>query len=344
MTQAEFTIGVPAKRQLWLRVFFDEEKKRRQLQRLAVAVAIGIAAAAVHYAKIKAVPNHPGDFGLAWFGARALLHGANPYELIGPGLVYDWPWRLIYPLTAMAAAMPFAALPQTTAALAFVFFSCAALAYSVTRTAWYPLLMFVSAAFLIAAGAAQWSPLLTAAIGLPPLAFFYAAKPTVGFALAVTANARVRLYALVGGVVLLAVSLALFPGWPAAWLRSLGTASQVAPPLLRFGGIAILAALLRWRRPEARMIIALACVPQTGSWYEILPLFLIPASANEMMVLCGISSLGYLLQDSIMTATNETEFNAQVGSMMVGLAYLPAVLMVLRRPNTAPQSAVVSQL
>jgi hypothetical protein len=316
-----------------LRVFFHDDKSRRRAQRLAVAVAIGIGAAAIHYAKIRAVPDHPGDFGLAWFGARALLHGGNPYELIGPGLVYDWPWRLIYPLTAMAAAIPFAFLAQTPAALLFVFLSSGLLAYSVTRSEWYPLLMCVSAAFLIAVGAAQWSPLFTAAMGLPPLAFFFAAKPTVGFALAVAAKPRVRVNALAGAIVLVGVSLALFPRWPIAWFESLSTASQVAPPLFRFGGITILVALLRWRRADARMIVALACVPQTGSWYEILPLFLIPASANEMMILCGVSSLGYLLQDKVMTAVSETEFNAQVGSLMVALAYLPAVIMILRRPN-----------
>jgi hypothetical protein len=322
-----------------LRVFSHDDKSRRRAQRLAVAVAIGIGAAAVHFAKIRAVPDHPGDFGLAWFGARALLNGGNPYELIGPGLVYDWPWRLIYPLTAMAAAAPFAFLSQTPAALLFVFLSSALLAYSVTRSAWYPLLMCVSAAFLIAVGAAQWSPLFTAAIGLPPLAFFFAAKPTVGLALVVAANERGRLYALAGAIVLLGVSLALFPRWPVVWVQSLGTASQVAPPLFRFGGVAILVALLRWRRADARMIIALACVPQTGSWYEILPLFLIPASANEMMILCSVSSVGYILQDSVMSAANETEFNAQVGALMVALAYLPAVMMILRRPNT-PTSEV----
>jgi hypothetical protein len=247
--------------------------------------------------------------------------------------VYDWPWRLIYPLTAMVAALPFAAFPQIQATLAFVFASAALLAYSITRDAWYPLLMCTSAAFLIAAGAAQWSPLLTAAMGIPALAFFFAAKPTVGFALAVGGSNRVRGFALIGGVVLLAVSIVMFPRWPFAWYESLSTATQVAPPLLRLGGITILIVLLKWRRPEARMIVALACVPQTGSWYEILPLFLIPANATEMMILVGISSVGYLLQDSIMTATNETQYNQQVGALMVALAYLPAVMLILRRPN-----------
>lgn len=301
--------------------------------RAIVAVVVGTIGALTHFLKFQAVPTHPGDFGLSWFGARALIQGGNPYELIGPGLAYEWPWRLIYPATAMVAAMPFAPLPQLPATLLFVFISCALLAWSITARAWYPLLMCSSAAFLIAAGAAQWSPVLTAAMALPPLAFIFAAKPTVGFALAISGSRQVQLFALAGLVFTTVVSLVLFPAWPIAWFRSLSTAVQVAPPLLRMGGFAILLALLRWRRPEARLIVAMACVPQTGSWYEILPLFLVASSAREMMILSGASSLGWLAQDWIMTAENEIEFNQQVGALMVALAYLPATIIVLRRPN-----------
>jgi hypothetical protein len=278
---------------------------------------------------------------MAWFGARALLNGGNPYELIGPGLVYDWPWRLVYPLTATVAALPLALFPQIQATLAFVFLSAASLAWSVTRRTWHPLLMFLSAPFLIAASAAQWSPLLTAAIGLPPLAVVFCAKPTVGFALAIGGASRVRAYAIGGLVLLTALSIAFFPTWPVEWIRCIRTVTHIAPPLLRFGGIAILVALLRWRRQEARLILALACVPQTGSWYEVLPLFLVPSNASEMMVLCMTTSLGWLMQDFVMTARNETEFNAQVGSLMVALTYLPAVIMVLRRPNASTRELAI---
>jgi uncharacterized membrane protein YjjB (DUF3815 family) len=193
--------------------------------------------------------------------------------------------------------------------------------------------MCATGAFMIAAGAAQWSPILTASMGMPPLAFIYAAKPTVGFALFLNSTRRAQAYAIIGGCIFVTVSLAMAPHWPVDWLTSLHTAIQVAPPILRFGGIAVLAVALRWRRPEARLILALACVPQTGSWYEVLPLFLVPATRREMMILASVSSLGWILQDFVMTARNEAEFNAQVGSLMVAFAYLPAVLMVLRRPN-----------
>ena len=211
------------------------------------------------------MPTHPGDFGLSWFGARSLMHGVNPYDLVGPGRPYNWPWPQVYPATAFVAAMPLAILPQLAATLVFVFVSCALLAYSVTEQGWERIPMFGSAAFIIAAGAAQWSPLFTAALGIPVLGLFFAAKPTIGLVLGAAGDPQLQKLAVIGGMALTVASLILFPAWPRVWLAQLHYATQMAAPLARFGGIAILLALLRWRRPEARLILLLACVPQVGS-------------------------------------------------------------------------------
>ena len=286
-----------------------------------------------HYIKVRVMPDHPGDFGLSWFGARSLLHGINPYDLVGPGKQYNWPWPLVYPATAFVAAMPVVMLPQLAAALVFVFVSCALLAWSVTRDGWQKIPMFGSAAFIVAAGAAQWSPLFTAAMGIPVLGFFFAAKPTIGLALGAAGDWRLQKFAIAGAIVLGVISLILFPLWPRIWVDQLQYATQMAPPLKRGGGFLILLALLRWRRPEARLLLFLACVPQVGSWYEVVPVFLVPSTSRESMILASVSSLGFAFQDYLVTARNETEYNQQVGAMIVALAYLPAVLMVLRRPN-----------
>ena len=76
---------------------------------------------------------HPSDFGQSWFGAQALLHGANPYALIGPGLQYDWPWKLFYPATSMVIALPLSFFPEAVATFLFVAVSSALLAYAVTK-------------------------------------------------------------------------------------------------------------------------------------------------------------------------------------------------------------------
>ena len=76
--------------------------------RFGFAVAMGIFGVLLCYGRHLAMPAHPGDFGLSWFGARSLLDGQNPYELVGPGLPYPWPWPLVYPGTAFVAALPVA--------------------------------------------------------------------------------------------------------------------------------------------------------------------------------------------------------------------------------------------
>ena len=194
--------------------------------------------------------------------------------------------------------------------------------------------LFLSWPFVVAALAGQWSPILTAAILLPPLGWVLAAKPNIGLAiLAATSSRRLVRNALLGGILITAVSVAFFPAWPREWLSSIASQHHIGAPITRLGGVAVLLALLRWRRPEARLIVALACVPQTNNWYEGLPLLLVASTFRETLLLSLISTLGYVLPPYVMTARNEGEFNAQVGALMVALCYLPATLMVLRRPN-----------
>lgn len=303
-------------------------------RRVAVATMVGILAALV--AVIRFVRNawHPSDFGQSWFGARALLHGANPYELVGPGLQYDWPWKLFYPATSMVIALPLSFFPEVVATFLFVAISSALLAYAVTEDGWQRLPLFLSWPFVVAALAGQWSPILAAAILLPSLAWVLVAKPNIGLAvLAATSSRRLVRIALLGGLVITAVSIGLFPAWPRAWLSNVASQQHIGAPITRIGGVAVLLALLRWRRPEARLIVALACVPQTNNWYEGLPLLLVASTFRETLFLSLISTLGYVLPPYLMTARNEVEFNAQVGALMVALCYLPATLLVLRRPN-----------
>lgn len=301
--------------------------------RISFAILIGVFAACVHYATVRATPGHPGDFGLSWFGARSLIRGVDPYKLVGPHLTYDWPWPELYPATAFVAVMPLALLPQLAATLLFVFASCALLAYSVTKQDWARIPMFGSVIFIYAASAAQWSPLYAAAMGIPVLGVFFAAKPTVGVALGAAGESRLQKFALAGGVALTLISLAFFPGWPKAWLSRLQYATYLRPPITEFGGIAILLVFLRWRRPEARLIAFLACVPQVGSWYAALPVLLVPATLNEAMALASLSSLAWLSEDYLLTARTEIELNQQLRALVIAAVYLPAVIMVLRRPN-----------
>jgi hypothetical protein len=296
-------------------------------------VVIGVVSAALTIARFTKYPDRPLDFVQVWFGAGAMLRGANPYDLVGPGLEFDWPWRLFYPATALVAAMPLSILPVTIAVALFVFTSGALLAYGVTERGWHRLWLFCSLPYIVAILVAQWSPLLTAALLLPPLAVLFAAKPNIGLALLVATESRsVQRYAIGGGIVLTAVSLVFFPSWPVHWLHWLSEGAQ-RPAITRFGGPLILVALLRWRRPEARLIVALACVPQYAYWYEVVPLMLVPVTRVETQLFSLVTSLGWIVEHMLVAPPTEAEINRQLGALMVFFAYLPAVLMVLRRPN-----------
>lgn len=301
--------------------------------RLTVAATIATLAALFPLAEHVRLPTRPTDLGIVWFGARSFLHGINPYPLVGPGLTYNWDWAELYPGTAMVLAIPLSWLPEFVAAAVFVWISTALLAYGITAKGWDLLFLFPSSAFIVAARAAQWSPLFSAAFCLPWLGFVLAAKPNLGAAIALASDSR-RLFmtAVAGSAILLVTSLILMPGWPLDWIATV-RAAHVIIPVGRLGGFLVLLNLLRWRRPEARLILFLACVPQTGSWYEALPLLLVAQTRRESQILSLTSSFGYLMILLLIHGQAEAQFNRDVSNLMIAFAYLPATIVVLRRPN-----------
>ena len=297
--------------------------------RIALSLIVGALSALICYLAIKAYPSHARDFAPVWFGAKAVLQGRDPYALVGPGLEFNWAWHVNYPATAFVAAIPFAPLDEIHANLTFVFLSGFLFTYAITKDGWFKLPALVSFPFISAVSAAQFSPIISASIGIPALGFFLAAKPTIGAAILAGAPKKSWRYAAIGGLVLLLSSLAFRPTWIPEWIETVRGNELIVPPILRGGGFLVLLALPKWR--EARLLLAMSLVPQTGVWYEALPLFWLCRNRNETMVLAMTTSLGWLLQDYLMTARNEVEFNSQVGSMMIAFAYLPCVWMLHRR-------------
>src|SRR5439155_104266 len=70
----------------------------------------------------------------------------------------------------------------------------------------------------------------------------------------------------------------------------------LAPPRRRPGGFLMPAALLRWRRPEGRLLAALCCVPHVTTLYETLPLFLVPANRYQAYLLLALSYVAAVVQ------------------------------------------------
>jgi hypothetical protein len=190
-----------------------------------------------------------------------------------------------------------------------------------------------SSAFVIASRAAQWSPLIAAAVFLPWLGWVFQCKPSLGLA-AVGATSQKKSFEafVIGGLLLWFASLLLFPTWPLVWIRNTAGGGFTSP-VGRLGGPIILLAALRWRRPEARLLLLLALVPQTSSWYEALLPMLVAESKREVQALSLLSSAGYMLQIPLLTQDNYISAH-DTGAMMVAFCYLPALIVVLRKPNT----------
>src|SRR5207248_9261830 len=112
---------------------------------------------------------------------------------------------------------------------------------------------------------------------------------------------------------------------------------SVTARVTRAGGPIILLPMLRWRRPEARLLAALACVPQTPAFYEALPVLLVAGGIGELVVLVLLSDASYLV--SLVLAPDSTsvaESALLYGRLINVFYYLPALVVVLRRRNEAP--------
>ena len=283
------------------------------------------------------------DFDQVWFAARALFAGRDPYREIGPGLSFDWPAPLYYPLTAAIPVAPLALLDRRLAAVIFSAIASGAFVWAATRRSLAPAVVITSASAALAAETVQWSPLLGAAFGISWLGVLLSAKPSIGLAIFA---ARPTKLATVGTIALVAVSLALMPSWPVDWIAALhhtslgmkGGTPYFAPMGTAGGAFAILA-LLRWRRPEARLIFALACVPQTPLLYETVPLFLVPATITEG----GILWLGSWLAALWVSLSGPYDADLPrfiVSARAIGWClYAPCVVIVLRRRNDGPVPA-----
>lgn len=267
-----------------------------------------------------------------WAAARMLAHGQSPYELIGPGRAFSYPFPLFYPVTSAVVAMPFAWLSPRLADAMFIGVGAAVLAWSLTRrTLANPQLwVFASFPMMVAAQTVQWSPWLTAAAVMPALGFLYAAKPSVGLAMLAAYPSRV---ALAGAAVLGIATVVIWPWWVPQWIATLPSATHMSAPVTRWGGPLILLALLKWRRADARLLAGLACVPQTPVLYEAVPLFLLVRNFREATFLIVSTGVMAKIVQATVPTTDYNVWMAANGQWMVWLVYLPCTAMILLRPN-----------
>jgi hypothetical protein len=299
-------------------------------ERIGLSIIIGVACAiGVWIIAQRVMPSLiVKDFTYPWWAARALLGGGDPYRLIQP----DGPYPFAYPLPAALVAMPVAWLPAPIAGAVFFGLSAAALSWALLADGGiWRLWMLASVPFAMSLALVQWAPLLIAGALLPALAWVLVCKPTLGLALFAGRPSRA---AVIGGAIVLAVSLLFLPTWPAEWLRAAGRIEGHPAFVTRpFGWIPLLA-LLRWRDGDARLVALMACMPQNPFFYDQLPVLLVARTGRSAFALSALSWIAYAATQA--TCNDPFYCGPEAEPWVVWLVFVPATALVLLRGRTAP--------
>lgn len=262
----------------------------RQSHKLLLALLIGLISGTICYYWLVSHSIGAADFTWPWRGAQLLLEGKNPYKIIKATGPYPYNDALYYPLPALLLAIPTTLFPAHLAGALFIALSTGLLAWGVLNTEPHRLPLFFSAPFVYALFTAQWAPLITAAALLPWLGPALLGKPNIGVpVLLLYGNRRSWLFSAI--VVL--ISLLILPSWPLDWYGSLKTHLNYTP-LISWYGPFLLLAFLYWRQRSARLLLAMAIIPQR-LLYDQLNLWLIPQSFRQSFVLSASSWLGFIL-------------------------------------------------
>ena len=257
--------------------------------RFLISLAIGLAAGAICYAYQVRFDRSGSDLGWVLQSEPALLAGQNPY------LATAQTWPLRYPLATLLALLPLAWMPLNAAAGVFFGLSSAALAYALTRSGRWPLLLFIAFPFWGALQVAQWSPLMCVFYLYPALVSLTILKPSLGLPVVLSAGLTRRDVAIAAVVV--AVSFAILPSWPFDMLAMAAGHPHVIPVLTAPGIAVLLLAAVRWRvlarSRGARLVAAFAFIPQT-LFYDTLLLGLAAETPRSMLLFVVASWVGYV--------------------------------------------------
>lgn len=316
--------------------------------RLLVASVIALVAAVYswfqfrYFLDAKSAP----DSLFLWRGARMLMEGANPWNAAawaasgGLHAAEGVAWRiqladpLFYPMPALLVWLPLALLPYVVATTVFNGVSAFLFAFALTRMGLYRAFLCGSMPFFIAMRFGQWSPLLATAMLMPALGWLLLAKPNLGLPIYL---AQPTVAATVGCLALVLIPTLVAPWWVGDWFRNVtqevGRSAPHPAPVRMFGGwgILLLAGLLRWRRPEARLLVGMACVPQLPYWADQLPLLLAARTRREVLGVVEVTLLGMVIWLGFYAGRGDPVHTMRPLSILC--TYVPVLIVVLRRPN-----------
>jgi hypothetical protein len=317
----------------------------RHLWRVLFSVGLAVGVATYVVALGLANPDFTSDFDQVWAGARALWQGKDPYVVVGPGREFGWHWPLYYPLPALVAVAPLGLLPLLAARAVFAGLSAALFAWAITRDGWFRVPTLLTVSFMVTVELGQWSALIAAAFFMPALGSIAFAKPNFGIALAASSHERGSLAWIIGGTVaLLVVSQVLEPGWHESWLANLREAPHFKSHIQRPFGFLMLLAALKWRRPEARWMLALAVIPQAPSFYDQLLLTAVCLTRQESLILAASTVLLFFYVGYHTPQPDYLAWGRLVGNGTLWICYLPMLGLLLMRPNEGRVPPIVDRL
>jgi hypothetical protein len=306
-------------------------------RRLLIALASGLAAWVITTLELRAggAYLYALDFTTHWRAADAMIRGYSPYLVINAfSTLYPFGAGYLYMLPAAVLLMPFGYLSPQTAMPLFEGIAVAVFAFALMRDGYWRLPLLASAPLVYGALAGQTVPLVTAAMLMPSLGWLAPIKHSTGAAGAAYTMSP-RYIAFAAGTVL--VSIVIWPWWPAQWWAERHDIAEkyYHVPIFAVGGALVLLVVARWRRPEARLLASMACLPQTMLFYDQLPLVLIAQNYRQSLNVAAASWIApavAILHSGVGPMNRTRLFDANAPIILL-CYYLPCLLVVLFRPN-----------
>ena len=287
--------------------------------RVLVSIAVGLVTGLVCFMLLRFYGTAAGDFTWAYSAALDLLHGRDPYR-------HEFsPLWTPYPLPTALVALPFTIFQPEVAGATFFGLGSALMIFGFTRRGFVPLLVLLSCPFWVCVQWAQWTPLIVASAFFPVLMFVSVVKPHTA---APVVLLHWKVIAIISSVILLAISLIIYPTWPMRWFSQLSE-FQGYIPLLTIPGPLLLLALMRWRERDAQFLLLASIFPQRW-FYDALILFLIPKTRKEFLYSITFSWGAYIWKQQHMPETT-----LERGLVCTLFFYIPMLAIILLRKRTS---------
>jgi hypothetical protein len=136
------------------------------------------------------------------------------------------------------------------------------------------------------------------------------------------------------------------PHWPLNYFRTVRNSpvhNEYVSPAFTLLGLPLWLALLRWRDWRGRLLLGMAITPLNGYTYSHLPLMLVARNRFQIAFLGLASWVGFIatvrITFSLSSLTQLVLVTPHIEPIAILGYYLPALLLVLQRPNKGPAPA-----